>query len=184
MNKLTYITGNQNKADLIGKYTGFQVEHVKIDLDEIQSLDLREVVSHKARQAYEVVKSPVLVDDVSLGFQSLGSLPGPFIKWFVDRLGLEGLCRMLDNFEARSATAEIGFGYCEGGKPKLFMASMEGSIAMHPMGENGFGWDAIFISEGDRKTWAEYNIEEYPAYKLREIALHKLQLFLKEKNDV
>jgi len=45
--------------------------HEKIDLEEIQSLDLREIVEHKVRQAYDVVKKPVLVEDTSLRFTAL-----------------------------------------------------------------------------------------------------------------
>lgn len=62
-----FITGNQNKADYLSRYLGFHVEHRKIDLDEIQSLNLNEIVEHKVRQAYEKVQGPVIVEDVSLG---------------------------------------------------------------------------------------------------------------------
>ena len=48
-----------------------EVLHQKLDLDEIQSLDLRTVVEHKVRQAYELVKKPVLVEDTSLQFEAL-----------------------------------------------------------------------------------------------------------------
>ncbi len=55
MQSITFITGNQKKADYLAKYLGFPIEHQKIDLDEIQSLDLREIVEHKVKQAYEKV---------------------------------------------------------------------------------------------------------------------------------
>ena len=58
MKEVTFITGNQKKADYLAKYLGFPVKHHKLDLDEIQSLDLREIVEHKMRQAYEAVKGP------------------------------------------------------------------------------------------------------------------------------
>jgi len=62
---------------------------MKIDLDELQSLDLRVIVEHKVRQAYEKVGGPVLVEDVSLEFLALGRIPGPFIKFFEQEIGLE-----------------------------------------------------------------------------------------------
>lgn len=37
------------------KLLGMPIEHIKLDLDEIQSLDLKEVVEHKVRQAYEKI---------------------------------------------------------------------------------------------------------------------------------
>src|SRR4051812_42151089 len=105
MQKVTFITGNQKKADYLANYLGFPVEHIKIDLDEPQSLDLTEIVRHKVRQAYIHVQGPVLVEDVSLEFAALGRLPGPFIKWFIEELGLEKLCGLLEgkNREARTS---------------------------------------------------------------------------------
>ncbi len=52
MKDFTFVTGNQNKVDYLSKYFGAPIKHIKIDLDEIQSLDLRKVAEHKARQAY------------------------------------------------------------------------------------------------------------------------------------
>ena len=75
MQSITFITGNQKKADYLAKYLGFPIEHEKLDLDEIQSLDLREITEHKAKQAYEEMKKPVLVEDVTLEFSALGRLP-------------------------------------------------------------------------------------------------------------
>jgi inosine/xanthosine triphosphate pyrophosphatase family protein len=64
MQTITFITGNQKKADYLGKYLGFLIQHIKVDLDELQSLDLREIVEHKARQAYARFGKPIIVDDV------------------------------------------------------------------------------------------------------------------------
>ena len=55
MKKVTFITGNQKKADYLIRYLGFPIEHMKLELDEIQSLDLREIVEHKVKQAYEKI---------------------------------------------------------------------------------------------------------------------------------
>ena len=65
---ITFITGNQDKADYLAKYLGLPVKHIKLDLDEIQSLDLSSIVEHKVRQAYDKIKTPVIVEDVSLEF--------------------------------------------------------------------------------------------------------------------
>lgn len=91
MQKLTFITGNAGKAKYLSDYFHFPVDHRKLDLHEIQSLDLKEVVEDKARRAYEIVKSPVLVEDVSLTFSALNSLPGPLIKWFKESHSSDGM---------------------------------------------------------------------------------------------
>lgn len=159
MNDITFITGNQNKADYLAKFLDLPIKHQKIDLDELQSLDLRTIVDHKVRQAFEAVKSPVLVEDVSLEFSALGRFPGTFIKFLVDEVPFETICRMLDGL-SRDAIARCVFGYYDGKKVVLFEGSLKGSISDHPSGENGFGWDKIFIPEGYTVTRAELNEDD------------------------
>ena len=159
MTDVTFITGNQNKADYLVKYLGFPVRHQKVDLDELQSLDLREIVEHKAKQAYDIVGSPVLVKDVALEFSALGRFPGTFIKFLVDEASFDTRCRMLDGLD-RTAVARCVFGYCDGGEVKLFEGSLSGAIASQRMGENGFGWDKILIPEGYTVTRAELSEDD------------------------
>ncbi len=157
-----FITGNQNKADYLAQMLGVPLEHRKIELDEIQSTKLEEIVEHKVKQAYEIAKEPVLVEDVGLAFTALGGLPGPFIKYFTDiPNGLERLCRMLDGFDDRSVRAECVYGYYDGEKLELFRGGLDGTIATSPRGDGGFGWDKIFEPEGyDGRTRAELSPEE------------------------
>jgi non-canonical purine NTP pyrophosphatase (RdgB/HAM1 family) len=160
MKTVTFITGNQNKADYLAKYLGHPVEHQKVDLDEIQSLELREIVEHKAKQAYDIVQAPVLVEDGSLEFTALGRLPGTFIKFFDQELESETMCRMIDGMD-RSATGRVMFGYYDGEELRTFESELRGKIAEHPAGENGFGWDKIFIPEGYDITRAQLDDAEY-----------------------
>jgi len=162
---VTFITGNQHKADYLAKLLGMPLNHHKLDLVEVQSTSLKEVVEHKVREAYRHMNGPVLVEDVSLGFAALHGLPGPFIKFFVEQPdGLENLCRMLDVFDNRSARGECVYGYYDGTKLELIHGGIDGFIADHPRGENGFGWDRIFCPEGySGKTRAELSDEDYEA---------------------
>jgi inosine triphosphate pyrophosphatase len=144
-----FITGNQNKATYLAKTLGIKLEHQKIELDEIQSVDPFKIIEHKVRQAYNTIKKPVLVEDVSLVFNALNGLPGPFIKFFVDSNdGLENLCRILDGFDDRSAYGSVIYGYFDGKDLKLIDGRLNGIIAIHPRGEGGYGWDKIFEPEG------------------------------------
>ena len=156
---ITFITGNQNKADYLAKYLGLPVKHLKLDLDEIQSLDLKEIVGHKVRQAYDKIKTPVIVEDVSLEFEALNSLPGPFIKFFVDKGPFETICSMLHG-KTRRATARCVFGYYDGKILKLFEGSLGGEIAETPAGEKGYGWDRLFIPDGYKVTRAQLSEED------------------------
>lgn len=139
MLNLTFITGNQSKADYFSRQMGIDVPHVKIELDEPQSVDLHEIVRSKLEQAYSRLKSPVLVEDVSLEFIALGGLPGPYIKWFVEYAGPEACCRMLDGFNDRSATIRCTFGYYDGEHMEFFDSELNGIISKEPRGSNGLG---------------------------------------------
>lgn len=182
MQKLTFITGNAAKAKYLSDYFHLPVEHVKLDLHEIQSLDLKEVVEDKARRAYEIVKSPVLVEDVSLVLNDLKKLPGPLIKWFFETLGNDGLCRLLDGSSDRSALAEVEYAICDENGVHTFRGSVEGTIAGEPRGETNFGWDPIFIPKGHSKTWAEMTGDEKHETSMRKIALEKVSAFLSKVN--
>lgn len=162
MRNPVFITGNQDKADYLANMLGMPLEHRKIELDEIQSPSLEKIVEHKVKQAYQIIGKPALVEDVALGFTAHDGLPGPFIKFYVERPdGLEKLCRSLDGFDDRTARAECVFGYYDGEHLELIRGSLDGTISDHPRGENGFGWDAIFCPDGyGGKTRAEMTPSE------------------------
>jgi inosine triphosphate pyrophosphatase len=162
MQNVTFITGNQSKADYLAKLLDRKISHRKVELDELQSTDLRVIVDHKARQAYTIVGTPVLVEDVALEFSALGNLPGTFIKFFVEADdGLEKLCRTLDGFNDRTAIARCTFGYFDGTEVRFFSGELRGAIADHPKGEGGFGWDKIFCPDGYAgKTRAELSADD------------------------
>jgi len=178
MNDLVFITGNQKKADYLAKWLGMAVPYRRADVDEIQSLDLGEVVGHKARQAYEIVKQPVLVEDVALTFHGLGRLPGTLIRWFLEELGNEGLADLAATLETQAATASILYGLYDGERLRTFASDKPGRIASTPRGENGFGWNAVFIPEGYDKTYAEMTDAELRQTSLRAEAIEKLRAFL------
>lgn len=179
--ELTFITGNPNKAKYLADYFHVAVTHQKLDLPEIQSLSLREVVEDKARRAFAEIGKPVLVEDVSLTFHALGELPGPLIKWFLQSLGNEGLCRLAGGYADKNATATVEFAYCDGPEVHVFSGSIDGSIAEEPRGNTNFGWDPVFIPKGHNKTWAEMTTDEKHETSMRKIALAKLSRFLEER---
>jgi len=180
MKKVTFITGNQHKADYLANFLGHPVEHVKIDLDEIQSLDLKEIVEHKVKQAYAKIKKPVIVEDVALEFSAFGRLPGTFIRFFVEEMEPEAICAMLDGKD-RAAVGRCAFGYYDGKKLKIFESSLKGRIAKKPAGNCGYGWDRIFIPEGYEVTRASLSPADDKKTYLKLKPFAKLKKFLAEK---
>lgn len=171
MPKVTFITGNPNKARMLKENLDYDVEHRAIELDEIQSLDSEKIVEHKVRQAYQVVGGPVLVEDVSLKLDALGGLPGPLIKWFLEEVGASGICDIANKFGNYDAVAEVCYGYFDGKILKIFKGAKQGAITPETRGED-FGWNRCFIPEGAAKTYAEMNGEESQAFALRSTTVY------------
>jgi non-canonical purine NTP pyrophosphatase (RdgB/HAM1 family) len=181
IDSLTFITGNLAKVDWLQRYINIPINHQKLDIAEIQSLDLEEVVKQKTSEAFKQLQIPLLVEDTALRFNATGKLPGPLIKWFLEELGTDGLCRLLDSYDDRTAVAEVMYGLHTGSEVVLFHATMNGTIADSPRGTNGFGWDNAFIPDGCAKTWGEMTIEEQNNTSLRKGAINKLNKYLNIK---
>lgn len=179
MINVTFITGNDKKAKFLAKYLGVELPHRKLDLDEIQSLNLREITEHKVRQAYKIIKSPVLVEDISFILKPMGRLPGPLIRWFLEELDVEGICRLADLYGDRRATAEVCYAYFDGKTLKFFEGRLEGSVAEKPRTDDGFGWNRIFIPAGQTKANSEMVEEEILRYSVRTATVYpELKKFL------
>jgi inosine triphosphate pyrophosphatase len=172
-----FITGNPDKAAYLSRLLHIPLEHRALDIPEIQSLDAHEVVQHKVRAAYARVGVPVLVEDVSLEFDALEGLPGTFVKHFIDSLGLDGICRLLDG-RARTGTARCVFGYTDGVHEHYFEGSARVVIAENPRGDNGYGWDQIVVHDGYTQTRAELDREENERLYLTIKPIEQVSLFL------
>lgn len=180
MTPLNFITGNTAKYNQVAKLLNYPVKQVKIDLLEIQSLDIEKIIEHKAKEAFKHFQKTVLVEDASLTFKALGKLPGPFIRWFQSQFDNKGLCALVDRLEDRTATAEVVFGLYDGKNLKIFRNKVEGKIAKQPAGKKYFGWNQIFIPIGYNKTYAQMEKQEFENTSLRKPALIKLEKYLHE----
>lgn len=167
------ITGNENKVKEFEEILGFKINHKNLNLEEIQGVEVEEISRYKAKKAYEIVKEPVVVEDIGLFFNELNGLPGALIKWFEKRLSYNQICDLVK--EDRKAVAKIAVSYFDGNEFKQFIGEVHGEIALSPRGENGFGWDKIFIPQGCNKTFAEMNTSEKHNISMRRIALEKLK---------
>jgi len=180
MKDFVFITGNQHKADALAKWLGCPVNHHKLDLDEIQSLSIRTVTEYKARQAYEIVNRPVLVEDVALTLTAAGRLPGTYVKWFLQEIGTEGICKFADTLDHRGAIASVCYGFYDGKQMHFFENHVDGTAAPEPRGARGFGWDSVFIPKGSKKTYAELEDHELRQFSVRAHAVEKLREYLEQ----
>jgi len=164
MKDVVFVTGNAKKAQYFSAMVGIDIAHEAADIEELQDLDLDKVIEHKARATYALLRRPVIVEDTQVTFHALGRLPGTFIKWFMDELGPDGLCAILDAYNDRSATAGAAIAYFDGLEMRIFKGGMLGSITQKPMGDNGFGWNAIFIPDGSTQTLGQMTDADFKKY--------------------
>ncbi|MDB5166375.1 MAG: inosine triphosphate pyrophosphatase isoform [Candidatus Saccharibacteria bacterium] len=177
--KLTLVTGSANKLKEWQRLlpADIALDHVAYDLTEIQSADAAEIATAKAKAAYELAGVPVVIEDVSAGLDSLAGLPGPYIKFFEEKLGPAALFTVAGNVEA-AATATCYLAYYDGTDTLIFTGTTHGKT-VSPRGENGFGFDTVFMPEGQTKTYAEMSPAEKDSLSHRSRAIAKLVEHLK-----
>ena len=164
---ITLITSNKNKVLEYERLLGIKLNYRKIDLPEPQTTDVSDVAKIKAIRAYELIGQACLVDDTGLTIHAWGELPGALIRWFEDNVGNEGILKMLGTNTLRNATVATALGYCDENGVKVFVGKVEGLIADLPRGSNGFGYDSIFIPDGQSKTFAEMTDAEKDIFSMR-----------------
>jgi len=174
--EIYFITGNKNKLKEFEQILGFPLKHIKLNLMEIQTIEAKKAAKHKAKQAFEIIKKPVIVEDTGLYFSAWEGLPGALIKIFAETIGYKKLCELLG--KERTAKAQTVIGYFDGKKYRDFIGEISGRIAYRPRGKNNFGWDVIFIPKGKKKTLAEMSFEEKNKISMRKKAIEKFKKFL------
>ena len=162
--KPVFVTSNENKLREAAAILGVDLGRADVDVAEIQSLDFGEVVAAKALAAREALGSPpypVIVDDSGLAVGAWGGFPGALTKWLMKSVGNAGLLRMLAAEDDRSALAVCAVAVVdESGSVQIFRGVVEGKISPEPRGEGGFGFDPIFVPEGETRTYAEMGEEK------------------------
>ncbi len=175
---LTVVTGNKSKAAEIAAITGWQVEATYLDILEVQSLDVQEVAKEKALAAYREIKRPVVVDDTGMSISALNGLPGALVSWFLDQVGPSGILKMIAGCEDRKASVSTCIGYADENGTQVFVGTISGNLAFEEKGTNGFGYDPIFVPEGETRTYAQMTSEEKNSHSMRKLALVQLKEFL------
>lgn len=142
----------------------FDIRYITMDSTEIQGT-VEEISMDKCKQfvkwsitdPYLLNDKGVLCEDVSLEFDAMGGLPGPYIKYFNEELGSRGLWNMVHGYShEHTAVATCVYTYYdfESSKYTQFVGKSEGTI-VSPRGEYNIGWDEIFEPSGQSLTFAE-----------------------------
>jgi non-canonical purine NTP pyrophosphatase (RdgB/HAM1 family) len=179
MRKIIFITGNKGKLKEAQNIVSGIIAK-DIDLPEIQEVDAKKVIEAKLKEAYKHHRGEYIVEDTSLYFDCLNGLPGPLIKWFLEKLGDKKLFSLTQKLKNQKAEAKTIIGYIDRkGKTKFFEGIIRGKI-VSPKGTNGFGWDKIFMPEEHKKTFAQMSSEEKNKISMRKIALQKFAKYVRD----
>jgi len=108
MKEVIFATGNNGKIATLKSH--LSLAELKIDviqqpleLIEPQAATATEVAKVKAQQAYDLLQKPVLVDDSSFHIHALGGFPGPYIKYMLETVGVDGIVKFMKGQNNRRA---------------------------------------------------------------------------------
>jgi inosine triphosphate pyrophosphatase len=191
MMKIHYLTSNRAKFDeaafTLGlqdlKNRGISLVHSPLELDEIQGTSLT-IAKHKIEQGYAKLHEPCVIDDVSLSCPSLGGLPGPYIRSFLEALEDKGVAELVHHYPDKSCTVTCYIAFAHGENEFLvFVGTTPGTIVL-PRGTrkpSPINWNAIFQPDGSDRTFAEMSLEEASHFSARVKALTLFREFLLSK---
>lgn len=175
------VTGNRGKLAEARRLAGAELEAVEVDLPEIQSLDLFEVLEAKAEEAWARVGRPLVVEEAGLELAALNGFPGPLVRWMLEATGAEGLARVGVALGEVRATARCALLYRDAHRSVVADGVTEGTLVLPGRGEHGFGWDPVFQPEGESRTFAELQGVEKDAVSHRGKAWRELMRKLGEE---
>lgn len=162
---LIFVTSNRHKFEEVSELAArhrIEIKHSDMPYIEIQADELEQVVRPSVQQACALLRKPCFVEDAGLFVRVLRGFPGPYSKFVFQKLGNEGLLKLMEEKSDRTAEFRSAVGYCEPGKkPEVFTGKVEGKLELEPNGKWGFGFDPIFSPiEGDGRTFAEMSVSE------------------------
>lgn len=142
--------------------------------------------SQKSHYLYEKTGLDCFADDTGLEVEALGGEPGVHsARYATDGHDFAAnnrlLLKNLEGKENRRARFRTVISLIEGGEEHLFEGIVEGRIIDHESGEEGFGYDPLFVPDGFDRTFAEMTAEEKNAVSHRGRAVRKLVAYLHEK---
>jgi len=199
--KLIIATHNENKALEIRDYLKNQHQFEILTLNDLGITDeveetgatFRENALLKANTIMRLTGHLTIADDSGLEIDSLDKQPGIMSARYLGKdtpytvkneIILEKLAETTSRTARFVSAMAISSPDC---RPVVMQGILEGQIAFSPQGDNGFGYDPIFIPLGMHQTMAEISLEEknkisHRAIALRETVAYLLNLIEREEN--
>lgn len=189
MKTLVFATNNQHKLEEIQELLGdaFVLKTMK-DIECHEDIaedapDLQGNAQLKARYIKEHYGYDCFADDTGLEIEALGGEPGVYSARYAgaQRSSEDNMDLVLSKLagkDHRKAQFRTAICLILGDEEHLFEGIVEGEIAQERSGEKGFGYDPIFLPEGQKRSFAEMTSEEKNAISHRGRAFQKMIEFL------
>ncbi|WP_417611661.1 RdgB/HAM1 family non-canonical purine NTP pyrophosphatase [Owenweeksia hongkongensis] len=189
MNELIFATHNANKA----KEVKVLLPHLKVQsLSEIGFYDeipetgetLQDNALIKARTIFKATGKSCFADDTGLEVEALNGAPGVYSARYAgeganSENNMDKLLAELDGKENRKAQFRTVIAYIDNaGREHLFEGSVQGEILKARQGGEGFGYDPIFLPEGETESFAEMSAVRKNTMSHRGRAMRKLIQYL------
>jgi XTP/dITP diphosphohydrolase len=180
MNEILFLTSNKHKVSeaqtILNKFN-LKVVSMSAKGVEIQTDSLSDVARVCAQNAYERIKKPLFVEDSGLFVDALGGFPGAYSSYVLDKVGCEGILRLLDQERQRSAHFACAVAYVDETKTHLFEGKVFGRISDRISLGGGFGYDPIFIPDGHNEPFSKL-MDVKSKISHRVVAISQLGQFL------
>ena len=166
---MRFVTTNEGKfreLSHILEGRGIAIERLDRDYPELQADTLEEVVRH----ALDVLGKKLddfIIDDSGMFVQALHGFPGVYSSHAFRTIGADGILRLLKGESNRVAQFETVLGLRRRGKNRIVKGECLGTISQAPRGVSGFGFDPIFVPQGQKRTLAEMTADEKNAMSHR-----------------
>lgn len=191
--KLIFATNNQHKVDEIKSVVGDEFEIITlreagIDIDIPEPHDtLKENASEKSRLIHHLTGLNCFSEDTGLEVEALNGEPGVLSARYAgdgksfDK-NIEKLLSKLNGISNRNACFKTVISLMWDDQEHFFEGICEGKIIEERRGNSGFGYDSVFVPEGESRTFAELSIAEKNLFSHRRKATDKLLIFLGNKS--
>jgi XTP/dITP diphosphohydrolase len=195
MDKLIFATNNQHKVDEIRAVLKNKREIITLkeagiymDIPE-PHLTLEDNASEKSRVIFALTGRDCFGEDTGLEVEALDGEPGVKSARFAGEnkspdANIIKLLSSLKNKSNRKARFRTVISLMLKGREYQFEGICQGNIIQETKGEKGFGYDPVFVPEGDTRTFAEMDTAEKNKYSHRKKAMDKLIAFLDPKPGV
>ena len=179
-----FVTSNKGKfGEVKDILSSFYVVQKDIGYPEIQSSSLEEIIVFGLNSLQDTGIEKIIIEDSGLFIDAFQGFPGVYSAYIYQCIGSSGILKLMEGVENRRAVFRSMIGYKENidGDVTLFEGACKGSISKIPKGDQGFGFDPIFIPQGSNITFAQMTKQQKNSYSHRGKSVRKLKNFLEKR---